>query len=111
MDGGGSVIGVGEMECRGEAVGGDKVTAHTRGQGNRQGWDPREVNRLLGLVVKASASRAANPELYSRLRCGGRLIPVTKTNGTPMLPRKSPGVLGSALGLVGPVSVYCNWVR
>ena len=23
----------------------------------------------------------------------------------------SPGVIGSALGLVGPVSVYCDWVR
>ena len=24
---------------------------------------------------------------------------------------QAPGVIGSALGLVGPVSVYCNWVR
>ena len=23
----------------------------------------------------------------------------------------APGVIGSALGLVGPVSVYCDWVR
>ena len=23
----------------------------------------------------------------------------------------TPGVMGSALGLVGPVSVYCDWVR
>ena len=22
-----------------------------------------------------------------------------------------PGVIGSVLGLVGPVSVYCDWVR
>ena len=27
------------------------------------------------------------------------------------LPCQAPGVLGSALGLVGPVSVYCDWVR
>ena len=24
---------------------------------------------------------------------------------------QAPGVIGSALGLVGPVSVYCDWVR
>ena len=27
-----------------------------------------------------------------------------------MVPQ-APGVTGSALGLVSPVSVYCNWVR
>ena len=27
------------------------------------------------------------------------------------LPCQAPGVIGSALGLVGPVSVYCDWVR
>ena len=27
------------------------------------------------------------------------------------LPCQAPGVMGSALGLVGPVSVYCDWVR
>ena len=26
------------------------------------------------------------------------------------LPCQAPGVIGSALGLVGPVSVYCDWV-
>ena len=29
--------------------------------------------------------------------------------GTPRC--QAPGVIGSALGLVGPVSVYCDWVR
>ena len=24
---------------------------------------------------------------------------------------QAPGVVGSVLGLVGPVSVYCDWVR
>ena len=24
---------------------------------------------------------------------------------------KAPGVVGSGLGLVGPVAVYCDWVR
>ena len=27
------------------------------------------------------------------------------------LPCQTPGVIGSALGLVSPVSVYCDWVR
>ena len=27
------------------------------------------------------------------------------------LPCQAPGVMGSVLGLVGPVSVYCDWVR
>ena len=27
------------------------------------------------------------------------------------LPCQTPGVIGSVLGLVGPVSVYCDWVR
>ena len=27
------------------------------------------------------------------------------------LPCQAPGVIGSALRLVGPVSVYCDWVR
>ena len=32
--------------------------------------------------------------------------------GTPVaIPCQAPGVIGSALGLVGPVSVYCDWVR
>ena len=27
------------------------------------------------------------------------------------LPCQAPGVMGSVLGLVGPESVYCDWVR
>ena len=27
------------------------------------------------------------------------------------LPCQAPGLIGSVLGLVGPVSVYCDWVR
>ena len=41
-------------------------------------------NRLIGPVVKASASG---------------------------YPARAPGVIGSVLGLVSPVSVYCDWVR
>ena len=31
--------------------------------------------------------------------------------GIPVATRQVPGVIGSVLGLVGPVSVYCDWVR
>ena len=55
--------------------------------------DNTALSCLDGLVVKATASRAENPGFNSRLRS------------------QSPGVIGSALGLVGSVSVYCDWVR
>ena len=73
---------------------------------------PRD--RFVGLVVKASASRAEDPRFDSRLRVGifpGRVIPVTYKLALQWLPCLAPGVLGSALGLVGPVPVYCCWVR
>ena len=41
----------------------------------------------------------------------GRVIPVTYKLALQWLPRQAPGIIGSALGLVGPVSVYCDWVR
>ena len=41
----------------------------------------------------------------------GRVIPVTYKLALQWLPCQAPGVIGSALGLVGPVSVYCDWVR
>ena len=49
-----------------------------------------KIDRFVGLVVKASPSRAEDPALDLKI-------------GTP-------GVIGSVLGLVGPVSVYCDWV-
>ena len=39
----------------------------------------------------------------------GRVIPVTLA--LQWLPCQAPGVIGSVLGLVSPVSVYCDWVR
>ena len=64
-------------------------------------------------MVKASASGAEDPGFESRLRRDflGRVIPVTKKLALQWLPCQVPGVIGSALGLVGPVSVYCDWVR
>ena len=41
----------------------------------------------------------------------GRVIPVTSKLALQWLPCQSPGVRGSVLGLVCPVSVCCDWVR
>ena len=54
------------------------------------------ADRLVGLVVKASASGVEDLGFESRLRRDFSA---------------SPGVIGSALGLVSPVSVYCDWVK
>ena len=70
-------------------------------------------NRLVGLVVKASASRAEGPGFESRLRrdfFGVESYQWLK-HWYQWLPCQAPGVIGSVLGLVGPVSVYCDWVR
>ena len=41
----------------------------------------------------------------------GRVIPVTSKLALQWLPCQAPGIIGSALGLVGPVPVYSGWVR
>ena len=69
---------------------------------------------LVGQVVKASASRPEDPG--SNPACAG-IFPVSSHTsdlkiGTPVaIPCRAPGDIGSVLGLVGPVSVYCAWVR
>ena len=68
---------------------------------------PASPHRLVGLVVKASASRAEDQGF--EFRDGifpGRVIPVTSKFALQWPPCQAPGVIGSALGLVGPVSVY-----
>ena len=65
-----------------------------------------DAHRLVGLVVKASASRAEGPGFESRLRRD-----FFGVESLQWLPCQAPGVIESALGLVGPVSVYCDWVR
>ena len=72
---------------------------------------PPFSDRLVGLVVKASASRAEDPGFESRDFFQGRVIPVTSKLALQWLPCQAPGVIGSARGLVGPLSVYCDWVR
>ena len=58
----------------------------------------KETSRLDGLVVKASTSGAEDPGIESRLRRD-----FSGSNHTSDLK-----IIGSALGLVSPVSVYCD---
>ena len=72
-----------------------------------------QLDRLIGQVVHSSPSRSANPGFDSRFR---RVLsrPSHTSDlqiGTPGPPCQAPDVKGSAMGLVGPVSVYCEWVR
>ena len=71
------------------------------------------LNLLVGLVVRRPPRErkipGSNPDCAGFFR--SRVIPVTLKSALQWLPCQAPGVLGSALGLVGPVSVYCDWVR
>ena len=67
-------------------------------------------HRLVGLMVKVSASRAVDPGSNAGF-FRGRVIPVTEKLALQWLPYQAPGVIGSELGVVGPVSVYCDWVK
>ena len=71
---------------------------------------PQPEDRLVGPVVKASASRAEDPEFESRLRRDFSGVKAYQL-ALRWLPCQAPGVIGSVLGLVGPVSVYRDWVR
>ena len=68
------------------------------------------LDRLVGLVVKVSTSGAEDPRFESRLQqdFSGSSHTSDLKIGTPVA---TTGVIGSALGLVGPVSAYCDWVR
>ena len=70
------------------------------------------ADRLVGLVVrhlprerKIPGSNSACTGIFR-----GRVIPVTQKLALQCLPCLAPGVIGSALGLVSLVSVYCDWV-
>ena len=71
------------------------------------------LDRLVGLVVKVSASRAEYPGFEScwRRDFSGSSHTCDLNIAGPWLPCQAPGVIGSVLGLVGLVSVYCDWVR
>ena len=64
----------------------------------------RQPDRLVGLVVKASTSRAEDPGFESRI-FRGRVISVTSKLALQWLPCQATDLIGSALGLVGTVSV------
>ena len=72
-----------------------------------------DLDSLVGLVVKASASGTEDPGFESHLRrdFSGSTDTSDLNIGTPVATFQAPGIIGSALGLVGPVSVYCDWVR
>ena len=71
------------------------------------------VHRLFGLVGKACPSRVADLTVGSSLsgssHTGDSRIGTLVASHTSDC--QAPGIIGSALGLVGPVSVYCDWVR
>ena len=71
-------------------------------------------DRPVGLVVKAPASRAGVPGSSPAFVQGifpGRVTPLTERLVFQWLPCQASGLLRSATGLVGLVSVYCDWVR
>ena len=63
-------------------------------------------------MVKASDSRAEDPGFESHLSrdFSGSSHTSDLKIGTPVAKLPGPGITGSALGLVGPVSLYCDWV-
>ena len=70
-------------------------------------------NHFVGLFVKVSASRVEAPGFDSRLRRGD-FSRSRDTSDCKLalqgLPCQAPCIIGSALGLVGPVSIYLEWV-
>ena len=69
------------------------------------------THRLVGLVVKAFASEEEDLGFESVDFSWSSHTSDLKI-GTPVaIPCQAPGTTGSALGLVDPVSVYCDRVR
>ena len=86
--------------------------------GGEEGWGGEgglegEGRGPPGPVVKASASRAADPGFDSCLLWDFSGWSHTSDLKVALqgLPCQAPGVPGSALGLVSPLSVYCDRVR
>ena len=72
-----------------------------------------QFNCLVGLEVRRlpqeQRSRVWIPLVLGFF--GGRVIPVIQKLPFQWLSCQAPGAIGSVLGLVGQVSVYCDWVR
>ena len=64
--------------------------------------------RVVNLILHERKIRSPNPACNVIFR--DRVIPVTSKLALQWLSCQAPGVIGSSLGLVGPVSVYCDWV-
>ena len=52
-----------------------------------------------------------HPPLVFNLALKANKDRVTEQLALQWLPCQAPYIIGSALGQVGPVSVYCDWVR
>ena len=63
-------------------------------------------DHLAGLVVKASTSGVEDPGFESRLQRDFSRVELKLA--LQWLPCQVPGMIGLVLGLVGPVSVYCD---
>ena len=73
---------------------------------------PQHLSRLVGKSGKMYASRASKSGFYPDFPPGlfpGPVIPVTSHLVLQWLHYQAPGDIGSALGLTGPVSIYCDW--
>ena len=71
------------------------------------------ADRFVGLVVKASASRAEDPGLESRWRrdFSGSSHTSDLNIGTPVATLPGTRRYRVSAGTGRPVSVYCDWVR
>ena len=78
-----------------------------------QKQNDREVSPFdVGLVVKASSSRTSDPRFESLLHHGDFSgSSHTSDLALQWLPCQATGVIGLALGLVGPTSLSCDWMR
>ena len=82
----------------------------------KAGFDPQSGTHedcLAGLVVKESTSGAEDPGFESRLRWDFSESRLTSDLllALQWLPCQAPGIIGSTHEKIGPVSVYCDWVR
>ena len=74
---------------------------------------PPILDRLVGLVVKASALRAEDPGFESRLRrdFAGSSHTSDLKSGTPVATLRDAWHYRVSAGTGRPVSVYCDWAR
>ena len=72
-------------------------------------WLPASLAQWLRRPPRERKIPGSNPACDG-IFLGSRVIPVTLKLALQWLPCQAPGVLGSALGLVGPVSAYCDCI-